>query len=255
MNEHIAVTPDEVRSTVRLQAQCIDAYQRVMNSLHTGISEHEIAQFVADTLQSVGITEYWYDIPIMVFIGTDRFQTEKSTDYAVKSPSPAVTLEEGLPVFIDMHSIDPQTRRWGDFSATALYRPVEGDPSIQFALRMQEIQELVIGQTDSESTPAQVADRFIGHFRYDGIELMDVRNNFGHSMGAGRKADHARVFLDLDHKESMAGQIYAVEPGGITMIAGKTYMARFEDCIHVPEKGQAAILGRTGRLPVIFGNT
>jgi len=240
-----------VEITDWMQAQCAQAYLTAASSLRPGISETAIAEAIRAQLAQSGIQDFWYDVPIHVLIGIDRFVQLAASDYAVKSPSEHVTLREHMPFFIDIHPRH-ESGRWGNFAATGLFRP-QDDEAVGFLELMQSIQREGIRRLTPDQTGAEVARWFAGRFARHQIEHLDVRANFGHSMGAGLKSKYARLFLDESNDLPIGGGIYGIEPGGLRRNAAGQVIARFEDCVYIPPDGRpAVILGRQQPVPLVF---
>lgn len=240
-----------------MQRNCLEAYLTVALSLRAGMTEEKVARQIKGELTSRGIEDYWYNIPVMVLIGAERFKEMTADDYAIKEPSDQKVLQEGMPFFIDMHPRDSASGQWGNFAATGVYR--ERDRRVgDFLLEMQNIQGEIVGNLRGDFTGAQVADRFTLAFKKNSITPVDVRGNFGHSMGYGEKAGpYQRQFLDSENFQKIGGQIFGIEPGGYKVVVGETglvLVARFEDCVCVPEQGPARILGRDWPVSVRFIN-
>jgi len=73
-------TPQEIISaTAAMQQKCTDAYLSVTRSLWPGMSELEIAQAMTETLHAEGVTQFWYDIPVVVLSGPERFMPDGSS--------------------------------------------------------------------------------------------------------------------------------------------------------------------------------
>jgi len=245
---------ETIEAVAQMQQQCIEAYLTVTASLRAGISEAEIANTIIEELRGRGVSRFWYDIPVVVLIGPVRFMQMVEPDYAIKNPSAEVHLQEGLPLFIDIH---PQhaSGQWGNFAATSLFEPQDQE-SVSFLKLMQQIQGEGIAALMSDMTGAEVAQWFQQRFQAEQIELVDVRGNFGHNMLQGPKVDtngkDKRSFLDEHTQTPIGGYIWGIEPGGIRKRgSGDFLIARFEDCVYVPpEEGSPVLLGRQEPVPV-----
>lgn len=248
------LTPDIIALSDTMQRACVQAYLSVTANLREGMSEADIARAVRDDLQASGINDFWYDIPIVMMIGVERFMQSVVTDYSVKSPSEQVTLQANSLFYIDIHPRH-ESGRWGNFAASGVFRPAD-DGQVELLERMQHTHHEGIAQLTGAQTGANVARWFLAQFGANSIEHVDVRANFGHSMGAGLKSEYARLFLDEANETPIGGGIYGIEPGGVRRNAAErvTSFARFEDCVYIPaDGGQAALLGGHGLLPVVFG--
>jgi hypothetical protein len=248
-----SVTAQMVEITDDMQRRCVQAYLTVATSLRAGMSEAAIARALHNELQAHGITDYWYDIPILVLVGVERFMDSVLADYAAKSPSQGITLQAHTPLFIDIHPRHA-SGRWGNFAASGVFQPDDGE-QVALLEQMQRIEREGIQHLTAQLTGADVARWFAQQFRQAGIEHLDVRANFGHSMGAGQKGDYQRLFLDETNNTPIGGSIYGIEPGGVRRdSAGRvTAFARFEECVYIPPAGgPAALLGAHDPLPVAF---
>lgn len=234
----------------RLQTACAAVFELVVSNLQIGMSETHIADMVRTNLNKHGISDYWYDVPIFVLIGADRFQTMDSTDYDLKSPTANSLLRAGSPLYIDMHPVDTDTKLWGDWNSMVVFQPRPGndDEELSFLHWMRELQRSVIRKITSSTTGAEVSQYFAEAFQRTGTTLLDVRDTVGHSVHSGAKAKADRIWLDRDNSEPLGEGIFTVEPGGIrTGKHGEVLVARFEDCIYIPKTGSAIVLDKAWR--------
>jgi Xaa-Pro aminopeptidase len=251
MNE--TATPETLEATAWMQSQCIQAYLTVASALRSVLSEARIARAIRDELQASGVRDFWYDIPIVVLIGTNRFAQLIAPEYDVKSPSEVAVLQPGMSFYIDIHPRH-ESGCWGNFAATGVYHPPDSESAALLKM-MQGIQEAGIRHLNGEQTGGDVARWFVRQFEDAEIEVFDVRANFGHSMGSGAKSDYQRLFLDEHNNTPIGGGIYGIEPSGVRRDGSGqiSAMARFEDCVYIPPHGgQAVIMGRTDPVPVAF---
>ena len=246
------VSADEVEITRILQEQSINAYRGVTASLRPDLSEKGIAQAIIAELKAAGITEFWYDIPVLVLIGERRIRQLAESGYTQKKPREEIVLRENTLFFIDIHPRH-SSGRWGNFAATGVYEPAD-DQVIAFLKGLQHIQEECIKGLSPTMTGNDVATWFQMRFQQQNIELLDVRHNFGHNMGFGPKNSYQRLFLDEHNSKPIGGQIWGIEPGGIHRHLSNSgvLMGRFEDCVHVPLNGPPSTLGRDSPIPVTF---
>ena len=170
-----------------------------------------------------------------------------SDDYELKSPSTEIILKKGNVFFIDITPQEKLDGRWGDFSATGLYKS-QDDEQISFIQHMQTIHQIGISHIHADMKGSEVFDWFKERFDEEEMQLIDPRSNVGHSIGYGTKQSYDRFFLDSLHQTPMGRSLYAIEPGGVK----GNLVARFEDCIYVPPSGSAVILGRKELLPIVF---
>jgi len=237
-----------VKTVGRLQALCADVFDDVVGRLQAGMSEFGIAQQLNQAFATRDITEYWYDVPLMVSIGTDRFKEgTTTTDYAVKGPSKNVRLEAGVPLFIDMSPLDTPTRLWGDWASTIVFQPREqiDDEQVAFLQTIKQIHRAGIARITAQTTGADLAKFYLGQYKEQAITLLDVRNNTGHSIHAGPKSEAKRTWLDLTNTTPLGEGIFAIEPGGFRSKKGGSgiVVGRFEVCVYIPAAGNAHILG------------
>jgi Metallopeptidase family M24 len=241
--------------TTSMQRNCIETYLAVANTLESGMSEADIAERVRQELKNRGYSRYWYTISILVLIGPVRFLQMADPDYSAKNPSKNVFLQEGDTFFIDMHPMHIPSGCWGNFGATGLYRSVEDFEQITFLNEMQFIQMESIRGFKPEITARDVSVYFQGIFQERAIELVDVRFNIGHAMQRGPKRwTRKSFFLDENNYRPIGNRILGIEPGGKrNRRSGKgIVVARFEQCVYMPENSSPIILGHTGTIPTVF---
>jgi hypothetical protein len=248
------VTPEMVEVTADMQKKCVEAYLTVASELRPGISEVQIAKGMMGELEKRGISDFWYDNPVLVLVGEQRFCEMANPSYEDKAPKHSSRLRSGDPFFIDMHPRH-ESGRWGNFAATGILSPSmnrNGDVMLRL---MQGIQEWEMLRITGNTRASEVAGHFQDTFNELGISPLDVRGNFGHSMEQGLKSEANRVFLDSATIEKMGGRIFGIEPGGYQQVGGphSIVVARFEDCVHVPVSGRAMVLGRTNPVSIAFG--
>jgi hypothetical protein len=246
------VSAGEVDITRILQEQTINTYMSVTASLKPNLSEKAIAQAIIAELKAAGVTEFWYDIPILVLIGERRILQLAQTGYTQKKPQEEIILRENTLFFVDIHPRH-SSGRWGNFAATGIYEPAD-DQVITFLKGLQHIQEECIKMLSPTMAGKDVAVWFQKKFQQQNIELLDVRRNFGHNMGFGPKNSYQRLFLDEHNPQPIGGQIWGIEPGGIHRHPSKSgvLIGRFEDCVHVPLNGSPSTLGRDSPIPITF---
>jgi Xaa-Pro aminopeptidase len=244
----------KVAIVTQLQEHSQEVFSTVIEQINIGTNEVEIAELIRVEFQKRGITEFWYDVPINVLIGAERIKIgTTTTDYSVKNPSPHAFLQEGAPLFVDVHPIDSATKLWGDWASTVVFKPglEKNDEDVKFLQEFREIHLEGISHITSQSTGAQVAKYYIEAFQKNDIMLLDVRDNLGHSMHEGPKENTKRVWLDLQNATPLGEGIFTLEPGGMRLKKnGKNILiARFEECIYLPKSGNATIVGGTKETP------
>lgn len=238
--------PETCEITSQLQRVSAEVCEATLTSLESGMTEIDIAELLKQAFAKNDITKFWYDVPINVLVGPERFVEGLTTsDYDIKRPQPKSKLAPGLPVFIDLHPMDTATGYWGDYSRTIVFNPrsPRDDEQVEFLRQGQTIQQRGIAQITAATTGAVVLQFYKTAFAELGATLVDVRENAGHSIHAGPKDQASRVWLDAENNTPLGEGLFAVEPGGYKPAAnGDTIVARFEDCIYIPPTGSARIL-------------
>lgn len=249
----LPISQEQIEQSRWLQTQCYKVYMAVAESLQAGMSEVNVEQKARDEFAKRGVTEFWYNIPIYVWFGSNRFKHMRNPDYDVKKPRADVILTQDAVVHIDMHpqypSPEPTRAWWGNFAGTFIWRPDDNSQAmISYLDYMQQLQRQGISKITAETTCRDVADWFLAEFERDGTTITDVGGNFGHNMGYGSKNAFPRSFVAPDNPTLLAGQIWGIEPGGFK----GDLVARFETCIYLLSQGQAQILGVQETLPLTF---
>lgn len=239
-----------------LQNKSADVFDNVVHSLKAGMSEKEIAEAIKQEFKIKGIEEFWYNVPITVLIGVDRFKVGTTTpDYVVKNPSKDILLEEGSPLFIDLSPVDPKTKLWGDWSSMVIFHPRKkvDDEQVAFLEEMRQIHRKGISMITSHSTGLDVIKIYLELFKNKGITLLDVRKNVGHSIHSGPKDKTKRIWLDEDNLNLLGEGLFAVESGGFRKKKDGSgiIVGRFEECIYIPKEGNAILLGSQISLPLV----
>lgn len=239
-----------------LQRISANIFTTVTSSLQAGMSESDIAELIKSKYESNGIVEFWYNVPQNVLIGVERFKVGNTTsNYEIKAPSKDIFLEEGSPVFIDLSPVDPKTKIWGDWASTFIFHPRQkiDDEQSEFLNEIRNIHREGMKKINSQTTGAEVAKYYLDAFRKRRITLLDVRNNVGHSLHSGPKNKAQRIWLDESNNHPLGEGFYAVEPGGIRPKSNDKgiVIGRFEECIYIPKKGTAVILGEKEYVPTI----
>ncbi|HEY7417756.1 MAG TPA: M24 family metallopeptidase [Ktedonobacteraceae bacterium] len=244
------MSPGDVATTIGLQRRCVAAYLSVASALQVGMSEKDIASALQHQMNDMGISDYWYDVPIITLIGRERFQSIAQQGYTVKAPQADIRLCEGQVFFVDLHPRHA-SGRWGNFAATGWFGAPDSN-QVSFLRLMQTVQEEGIRSLSCGMSGTDIYAWFRRKFDQHRIECIDVRGNFGHTMGAGSKYDYRRLFLDEHCEERLGGTILGIEPGGMSRVSGEVVVARFEDCVYLSPDGPPIILGRDKPLPVVF---
>ena len=247
---------EKKRVVERLQRICADVFLRVSSHLQVGQSEFEIAEAFDKAFKEHGIVKHWYDVPFNVLIGAERFiEGTMTTDYSIKAPVKNIRLQSGEICYADFAPMDTKTGIWGDWSATIVFHPRHGldNEQVAFLQEMRSIQRGIIERISAETTGRQVIELLQAVYERQDITIADVRKNVGHSMHAGLKKDAKRVWLDEENTTPLGEGIFTFEPGVYKKSADgqRTLVARFEDCMYIPKKGFAEILGRKEPVPFV----
>lgn len=253
MNQKHIPSDNFISSVEKLQIASIDAYMQILPQLKTGMSEKDIEDELLLLLQKKDITSFWYDIGIMVLIGEKRFFDMSRKEYHLKSPSPRVVIAEGTPVFIDFHPMDEEGI-WGDFSSMVIYKPKKEDEAkVTFLDQIYNIHMDGIQNITSDMNGSDIFHFYQSKYKNMNVSLRDPRDSVGHTISSGQKKDlhgeDKRIFLDGKSTTLSSNLIWAIEPGGYKKMNDAIFVGRFEDCIFIPERGRAVILGRKTRLP------
>lgn len=247
---------NKIAIITNLQMGCYEAYSNIVSRLQQGINELEVEKLIRLEMAKKGITEYWYDVPIIVTFGTKRFLDIANKDYAIKRPKLDVHLQVGDPIYIDIHPQDTKTKLWGDWNSMSVFNPRKGvdDEQVSFLDEVRTIQREGIERLRSDMTASDIASFYFTEFEKRSVVLSDARNNVGHSMHAGPKLPEKRTFLEKGFQKILGEGIYAIEPGGYR--AKKSgdgiVVARFEECVYIPEEGKSKLLGILEELPLVI---
>lgn len=247
------ITPKVIETITSLQKICVDVYLLVIHRICNGMSEMEIEGLVREEFRKRGIEDYWYDVPIFVLIGPERFKTISSKDYSLKTPNPSSILHNGDVVYFDFHPQDSKTGIWGDWNTMVVFQPGEDDKEqVEFLGEMQILLRSGIKQLQPHMVGGQIFRFYADYFQKHNISLLDKRDTVGHSMHLSLKKDASIVYLNEENTTQIGGGIFTNEPGGWRkkkdgdgMVVG-----RFEECVYVPKNGNARILGYQDILPV-----
>lgn len=246
---------NQLEAADKLQKTCSEIYITVTSSLTTGMSENDISEMVGKEFLKRGIANFWYDVPIFVLIGEERFFALKEQDYEVKRPKSSVQLIPGDVIYIDMHPQDSQMI-WGDYNSMCVFKPQgEDEEKVTFLKLIYSIHQAGIKTITPSMTASKLFQWYENQYAKHGITLVDKRDTVGHQMTWGAKKDdqgNYRIsFLDKNNNEPLSGGIYAIEPGGYRKQNGQLFVGRFEDCIYIPKQGKAVILGRKDPPPLL----
>lgn len=173
---------ENIKKVSKLQLCSYYIYSNTIRRVKEGMSEIDIAKIISEQFKERGIKQFWYDIPIMVLIGEDRF-LDMTGDYKNKSPSVNHLLKIGDTIHIDLTPKDKEGF-WGDFSATCVFHPkTDYDfEKVEFLRLVRKIQRDGIKRIKSVNKSSDIANWYLGKFRENNMTLVDVRNNLSHSI-------------------------------------------------------------------------
>src|SRR3989344_4764261 len=114
---------ERIKIVSELQKKSADVFKVVARSLQVGMSEADIAKLIRTEYEKRGVVDFWYDVPIIVLVGVQRFIKAANSDYTTKSPSASYTLSEGDTLYVDLHPRDSRTELWGDWNTMAVFHP------------------------------------------------------------------------------------------------------------------------------------
>ena len=253
----IMETTETIKVISKLQKTSVEVFKVIARSLKIGINEQDIAELIRLEFKKRNIVDFWYDVPIIVLVGTKRFINGANSDYATKSPSRASTLKEGDTIYIDLHPQDSKTRLWGDWNMMVVFHPRKGidDEQVAFLKEMQEIHREGITKFTPAMTGANIINYYFDTYKKRGITpLIGKKPDVGHTIHAGLKVNANRLLLTAKNATPIGGYIYAIEPGGSrSKKSGEgLVVGRFEECVYIPKEGTAVLLGNQEFLPTII---
>ncbi len=221
------------------------------------MNEQDIAERIKLEFKKRDITDFWYDVPIIVLVGTERFIKGANSDYTTKSPSKEFILKEGDVVYIDLHPQDSKTRVWGDWNTMIVFHPRKGidDEQVAFLKEMQEIHREGITKFTPTMIGADIFNYYLDTYQRRGITpILGKKPDVGHTVHAGLKVNANRLLLTPENTIPIGGYIYAVEPAGFRLKKSEkgVVVGRFEECAYVPEEGNVVLLGNQELLPTII---
>src|SRR3989344_6311705 len=97
---------ERIKIVSELQNKTADIFKVVTRSLQVGMSEADITKLIRAEYEKRGVVDFWYDVPIIVLVGTERFLNAANADYATKSPSANSLLNDGDTIYVDVHPTD-----------------------------------------------------------------------------------------------------------------------------------------------------
>ncbi|MDO8573736.1 MAG: M24 family metallopeptidase [Candidatus Daviesbacteria bacterium] len=241
-------TSNALDVVANLQNTSAEVFKTISKSFEVGYSEAEIAALIKLEFRKRGIVDFWYDVPIIVLIGTERFISGANADYATKSPSVDAVLKDGSIIYVDVHPQDNQTKIWGDWNTMAVFHPRVGidDEQVAFLEEIREIHRKGIAQLTPTMTGADVINYYFTAYKEGGImPIIGNKPDVGHTVHAGVKVDAKRLLLCEENTTPIGEHIYAVEPAGYRpKKSGEgVVVGRFEECVYIPKLGNAILLG------------
>lgn len=239
-----------------LQIISSDVVSSIFNLFKVGMNEYEITKLIRDAFAKRGVYDFWYDVPIIVLIGAERFLNGANADYATKSPSQEYILQDGSTIYIDVHPQDASTSLWGDWNTMAVFHPRTGidDEQVAFLEQMRQIHREGAEKLKPTMTGADVANYFVEAYQKNGITpFMATNSDVGHTIHEGLKVNAKRLMLNMENSSLIGGYIYAIEPAGFRQkkSGDGILVGRFEECIYIPKEGNAVLLGSQNLLPLV----
>ncbi len=231
-----------------LQKTSSDVVRSVFQSFKTGMSEYEIAEIIREEFAKKGVQGFWYDVPIIVLIGTERLINGANADYATKSPSKEYVLKDGSTIYIDVHPEDAETSLWGDWNTMAIFHPRAeiDDEQVAFLEEMREIHREGIAKLKPTMTGADIMNWYFDLYQKRGITpLQGQKPDVGHTIHEGLKINAKRMLINAENTTLIGGHIYAIEPAGFRPKKSREGMVvgRFEECVYIPKDGNTILLG------------
>ncbi len=236
-----------------LQKLSFSSSLEAIPKMKVGQSEIEIADLIKSALFKRGIEKYWYDIPIIVLVGKERFLSSVNAHNDKKSPSPNIFLKERDTVYIDIHPQDPKTGIWGDWNTMFVFQPnnKKNNNQIDFLNLIRQILFDGIQSLKSSMRFCDIYDLFLDKYKENNIRpLWGGNPNIGHTLHKGDKLSSERLFISPDNKHIIGGEIFSLEPGGYQYIDDELVVGRFEECVFVPKDGKSIHLGNNSLFPL-----
>lgn len=245
-----------IKTVSQLQQASANVFKNVVFSLKVGMSELEIAELLKLEFKNRNISEFWYDVPIIVLIGTQRFITGANSDYATKSPSKEYLLKEGDILYIDMHPQDSKTGLWGDWNSMVIFHPRKGidDEQVNFLVEMRKIHREGISKFTPTMTGADIMSDYFDAYKNTGITpILGEKPDVGHTIHEGPKVNAHRLLLNMKNNTPIGGYVYAIEPAGFRpkKSGDGIVVGRFEECVYIPKEGNAVLLGSQELLSLV----
>jgi Xaa-Pro aminopeptidase len=238
-----------------LQRASAQTFCSVVPLLKTGMSEFQVADLLRNEFADRGIEAFWYDVPIIVLIGSNRLLNGANADYQTKSPSKDVVLAPGSTIYVDLHPQDSVTGLWGDWNTMAVFQPRPGidDEQVAFLAEMREIHRRGFDQVQPHWSGADLIHYYRQAYHDKGItQLQGEKPDIGHTIHAGPKINAHRLLLDESNTNLLADHFYAIEPAGSRQNknGSELLVGRFEECVYFTKAGKAILLGDNEQVPL-----
>ncbi len=236
-----------------LQELSFNSCLEIVPKIKRGQSEIEIADLIKSALFKRGIEQYWYDIPIIVLVGKERFLSSVNDHNDKKSPSPNIFLKDRDTVYIDIHPQDTKTEIWGDWNTMFVFQPnnKKDKNQIDFLNLVRQILFDGIQSLKSSMRFCDIYDLFLNKYRENNIStLWGDNSNIGHTLHKGDKLSAKRLFISPDNKQIIGGEIFSLEPGGYQYTGDELLVGRFEECVFVSKENKSTHLGNNSLFPL-----
>lgn len=247
---------ERIQIVSNLQQTASNVFKGVAPFLKVRMNELEIAELIKEEFKKCGIIDFWYNVPIIVLIGTERFMTGANSDYAAKNPSKNCLLKKGDVIYIDMHPQDSETGLWGDWNTMVVFQPRKGtdDEQVTFLEEMREIHREGISKLTPNMMGADIMSYYLDAYKNNGITpILGEKPDIGHTIHEGLKVNAHRLLLNTENTTPIGGYIYAIEPAGSRpkKSGDGIVVGRFEECVYIPKEGNSVLLGSQELLPLV----
>ena len=128
------------------------------------------------------------------------------------------------------------------------------EEQVQFLEEMRQIHREGISKITNKTTGKELINYYIKSYEVKGITLiLDNIKDIGHTIHRGPKESVNRRFITANDLNTFANSIIAIEPSGFKKKknSNETVVARFEECVYVPDSGKATLLGNNDLIPLI----
>jgi len=249
-------TVEDIKVISKLQNISKEVFRTVTSHLESDISEVDIAGQIRIEFKKRNVLKFWYTVPIIVLIGTERFINGANANYDTKKPDGHITLQDGSIIYIDLHPTDTKTELWGDWNSMIVYHPRDEKDSeqVSFLEEMRQIHREGISKITSSTTGKELVDFYTHSYELKGITpIWNNIRDIGHTIHSGPKESAKRRFITADDLSAFSNCVIAIEPSGFKKKknSNEFVVARFEECVYVPESGKATLLGNNDIIPLI----